>query len=390
MPRNRHVWRISAAVSGHDDGMLRRLRSASSVLHARAAALLGALLLPACSGATKTSSAEDAATHDAGQPPPSDAGTGSDAPAHSDASDGGDAGTGLTLVTEPADGLTAIYDLVKSAKTSIDMTMYELEDTTLEGLLTAAAKNGVTVRVILDQNLEKSSNTGAYDTLSAGGVQMHWANPSYAATHQKTLTVDGTTSAIMTLNTTTHYYPTSRDFAVITSDAADVQAIEKVFGADFTNTPILPPTADDLVWSPTSAEPALLGLINGAKASLLIENEEMSDYDVVSALSTAAKNGVAVQVVMTASRSWDTNFTTLTAAGVKVVTYASSASLYIHAKVILADVGTSNASVFIGSENFSNASLTENRELGLIVKDPAVLSSIDATLTSDFKGGTPY
>ena len=52
-------------------------------------------------------------------------------------------------------------------------------------------------------------------------------------------------------------------------------------------------------------------------------------------------------------------------AGVSVALYPASAPLYIHAKVVLADYGTAGARVFIGSENFSRASLTRNRELGL-------------------------
>jgi cardiolipin synthase A/B len=295
-----------------------------------------------------------------------------------------------TLITEPDQGMTPIYTLISSAQHTLDMTMYELYDTTVTGLLTTAAKQGVTVRVILDQNLEMKDNTTAYDALSAGNVHVHWANPVYAATHQKTITVDRTTSAIMTLNLAAEYYRTSRDFAVITTDSRDVAAIESTFDDDFVNASITPPTGDDLVWSPTNAEASLLGVIDGAKSTLLVENEEMSDDAIVSALASAASRGVDVQVVMTASKSWDSEFSTLETAGVRVVTYLSSASLYIHAKVILADYGTSTARVFIGSENFSNASLTKNRELGTILSDPAILVSIQGTLATDFMGGTAY
>ena len=83
-------------------------------------------------------------------------------------------------------------------------------------------------------------------------------------------------------------------------------------------------------------------------------------------------------------------FDALTKAGVSVSTYDEDASLYIHAKVIIADYGTSTAKVFIGSENFSNSSLNKNRELGLLLSDKTVLSSVDSTLSSDFKGGTPW
>ena len=103
------------------------------------------------------------------------------------------------------------------------------------------------------------------------------------------------------------------------------------------------------MWSPTNSETALLDLINGAKTSLLVENEEMSYDAIVSALTQAASRGVDVEVVMENSSSYQTEFTTLVNSGVKLATY-EHASLYIHAKIILADYGTSGAQVFIGSE----------------------------------------
>lgn len=344
------------------------------------------LCLPvACLVATAGCSSAVAST-----PPKGDAGH-ADAVAHDASDDSSDGGAAEpTLITEPDDGMTPVFAFLRTAKTSIDLTMYELEDSTVTGILTTAAKSGVTVRVILDQNLEKSRNTTAFNALTAGGVAAHWANSTYSATHQKTITVDGTTSAIMSLNFTPQYYSTSREFVVLTTDAADVAAIEATFNADFTNTSVNPPTGDDLVWSPTNAQSALDGIIGGAKASLLVENEEMNEDAIVSALASAASRGVNVEVVMTASSSWDANFTTLTAAGVKVVTYARNAPLYIHAKVIVADYSASAGSVFIGSENFSTASLQYNRELGLITSDRGILDSVHATLARDFSGGTAY
>jgi len=295
-----------------------------------------------------------------------------------------------TLITEPDQGLTPIYTFMQSATKTLDMTMYELVDTTAQQILTQLAANGVTVRVILDQNLESSNNQAAYNYLSQNGVNVVWANPVYSATHQKSIVVDGQTAAIMTVNLTSRYYSTSRDFAVIDTDANDVAAIETVFNADFNSNSITPPAADDLVWSPTNSTTDLLNLINSANSTLLIENEEMSNAKIVSALVAAAKRGVQVQVAMTYSNSWVSNFNKLNAAGVQISTYDPSASLYIHAKVILADYGSTNARGFIGSENFSVASLTKNRELGLITSNPAILSSLNTTLLSDFNGGTSY
>ena len=95
-----------------------------------------------------------------------------------------------TLVTEPDQGLTAIYNLIATAKTSIDMTMYELTDITVTATLCQAAAAGIKVRVILDQNDEKKANTPAYNHLEKTRSACIGRIPAYDVTHQKTITVD--------------------------------------------------------------------------------------------------------------------------------------------------------------------------------------------------------
>ena len=297
-----------------------------------------------------------------------------------------------TVVTEPDDGYQPIYDLIDSATSTLDMTMYELTDTTAEQHLADAASNGVTVRVILDQQREKSNNTDAYNYLSDHGVQVHWSSDAYACTHQKTITVDGTTSAIMSGNLTSQYYSTSRDFAVIENNSYDVNAIEKVFNADFSDSSITPTDGDHLVWSPTDSQTQLLPIIENATTSLSIENEEMGYDTVTTALEAAAKRGVDVQITMTNSYDdYATEFDALTAAGAHVHTYPDDdTSLYIHAKVIIADAGSSDQIIDVGSQNFSNASWNENRELGFITTDATIIDKLNTTLASDYAGGTAW
>jgi phosphatidylserine/phosphatidylglycerophosphate/cardiolipin synthase-like enzyme len=301
-----------------------------------------------------------------------------------------------TLVVFPDQGFTSIYNLINSAKSTIDMTMYELQDTTAQTDLCNAVARGVTVRVILDVNLEKSNNTAAYNQLNSCGVSVKWAYTKYQATHQKTITIDAATSnaqtAIMTANLTSRYYSTTRDFAVIENDANDIAAIEATFAKDFAHATVTPGDGDDLVWSPTNSESSLLNIINNATTSLLVENEEMSDSAIVSALENAASNGVNVTVVMTNDdNDYASEFDELASAGVNISTYPdNSTSLYIHAKAIVADYGTANQVAFVGSENFSNASLTENRELGLTTTNSSILSKLESTMSSDYSGGTPW
>ena len=296
----------------------------------------------------------------------------------------------LSLLVEPDQGIAPIYALIASARKSIDLTMYELVDTDAELALELAAGRGVNVRVLLDINREKAANQAAYTELTDMRVHVAWADPGFAATHQKTLIIDDSVAAVMTLNMTSRYYSSTRDFAVIDRNSTDVAAIEQVFNADFAHKSVTATAATDLVWSPGQSEPVLISLINSATSSLLIENEEMADKAVTAALVSAAHRGVRVVVVMTDDTDWHSAFASLVAAHAAVRVYAANASLYIHAKVVVADAGTPRQRAFVGSENFSNASLNQNRELGIETADPAIVSGLTATLNSDAAGAQTW
>jgi cardiolipin synthase len=320
----------------------------------------------------------------------------------------------LSLITEPTDGFASLYALLASPTTSLDMTMYQLDDPQVIDILDADAARGVDVRVLLDQSSVgsesiKAYNTPAYDQLTANGVHVEWASSAYTHTHEKSFVVDGTTAAIMTLNFTDEYYSTSRDFAVIDSDPADVAAIESVFASDWAlpaSRNYTDPPGDDLTWSPSNASsppPAatsstttgqsvtdMVGVINGATTTLSVENEEMADQRIINALIEAAQRGVRVHVAMTYDTDYLTDWNELTAGGVEVATYDPNASLYIHAKVIDANQGLAGQRVFLGSENFSATSLNDNRELGIVTTDPAIVASVGNQVEADFAGGTLY
>jgi phosphatidylserine/phosphatidylglycerophosphate/cardiolipin synthase-like enzyme len=292
-----------------------------------------------------------------------------------------------SLIVEPGAGFSPVYGLIDRARHSIDVTMYEFSDTTAERDLAAATRRGVRVHVILDQR-EKSVNSAAYSYLSSQAVKVTWSSPKYRYTHQKTVIIDGAEAAIMTANLTSRYYATSRDFLIVDNNRADVAAITAVFDADFAHTAVRPRDGSDLVWSPTDSEDQLLGLINGATSSLRIYSEEMGDTTVENALVRAAKRGVDVQVCgENESGEYDRAYAKLARAGIRISYFSSSTGFYIHGKVIEADYGTAHPKIFIGSENFSNTSLNDNRELGLITSSHAVMSAIASTFATDFRNG---
>ena len=296
-----------------------------------------------------------------------------------------------TLYIEPNAGFNWLYTLVTNAQHTVDITMYELADTTFSGDLVAACQRGVRVRVILDQSLEKSSNTPAYNQLNDAGSNCSaaWSNPQFEATHEKSMVVDGTTAIIMTSNLTSTDYANTRDLALVENDPADIAAIETTFNTDYGSTTDFsyqPAAGDDLIWSPTTAQRELVNIIDSAKKTLLVENEEMGASTIVEPLEDACKRGVSVEIVMTdTNASFHADYAALEKAGCGVhVGPNNPSTLYIHAKALVADLGTAGQVGYLGSINFSVASMTKNRELGMYVYDPNILSQISSTISRDY------
>lgn len=280
-----------------------------------------------------------------------------------------------------------IYNFIQSAHSSIDMTMYELSDTTAVNDLIAKQKSGVKVRVILDQ-AEKSKNQSAYTTLTGAGIGVVWSSTSFQFTHQKTLTVDDRESLILTGNLTSTYYAETRDFGYFDTGKSDVAAIVAVFNDDYAHKSITASDADDLLWSPNTAQDRILSVIAGAHKSIDIEAEEFNATAVVNALVAKAKSGVAVRLVVESPAQYKSSIAKLEAAGGKVVGYSSSEGLYIHAKIVLADAGQADQAVELGSMNLTTNSLDRNRELGIVLHDGPDISMIEHQLSADFAGGT--
>jgi phosphatidylserine/phosphatidylglycerophosphate/cardiolipin synthase-like enzyme len=294
------------------------------------------------------------------------------------------------LLVEPDDGMAPIDAMLSGVRRSLDMTMYELTDPTIEGILADDAARGVRVRVLLDGRLERSHNTSAYDYLRARGVTVRWSSSRFFVTHQKSFVVDDRTAVVMSLNLASRYYATTRDVAVVDHDPRDVAAIESVFVADLDGHGTGTPAADDLAWSPGQSAADMLALIRSARTSISLESEEMSDPSVISALLGAAHRGVHVTVVMTYQSDWATAFDRLLAAGCRVVVLHGESPRYIHAKILAVDAGRPDQRVLVGSQNISTTSLQHDRELGIVLLQPRLVGELAALVATDAAAGEPW
>jgi cardiolipin synthase len=301
------------------------------------------------------------------------------------AAGGGSSASGLTVLAEPQAGIAPFLSLIAGARSSIELTMYELSDPQVEQALSAAAHRGVNVRVLLNGGYyshRETTNATAYRWLAGHGVHVRYSPTYFALTHQKTLTVDGRESAIMTLNFD-GLYPSTRDYAVLDAQRADVGAIVAAFNADYTSRRVTASTGiGDLLWSPHAA-PTVLGDIDGAKHSIDLESEEMAYTPATDALCSAARRGVMVRIVMTYASEWRSAFSRLEGCGVSVRLYHGQ-RYYIHAKLLIAD-GTR---ALVSSQNLSTGSLQYNRELGVTLTARPAVTRLQADFAADYAGAT--
>ena len=288
----------------------------------------------------------------------------------------------LQLVIEPDPGGAPLVAFSGAARRTLDGEIYLLTDQAIEDALTTAAARGVTVRINLEPHpfgTRRSVVSRAYAALAAGGVQVRYTSSRWAYTHAKYLVADRARLWAGTMNWSAAAFAANREYALVDDEPAAVGQAEAIFAADWVHASYRERTSA-LVVSPINARATLTALIASARRSLDLETEELNDPTISAALVAAAARGVRVRLVTTAGDALPA------LPGVEI---RRDPALYMHAKVILVDAGAPGAHLFLGSENFSAGSLDRNRELGLVVNDPAILGAMEATFTTDLAASGP-
>lgn len=296
------------------------------------------------------------------------------------------------LIVEPDEGRAPFLDAIRSARTSITLTTYQLSDGQLVGALQEARQRGVKVRLQYNYysfaDYTADPNAWAVGQLTAAGAEARPGQKYFLVTHEKAMVVDGGTAYVMGLNFAKSYFSGTRDFGYVTSDPVLVGEITRFFEADWTGVPAVP-AAEGLAWSPVNARAKMTALVDNARRTLDIYNELALDKKMLAAMCAAARRGVKVRFINAAAHPKEEGKEDpnkpgreqLAAAGVKVKVITSP---FIHAKAILADNGSPAAKAYIGSGNFSAVSFDRNRELGVISSEKQVLDSLQKVFDQDW------
>jgi len=285
------------------------------------------------------------------------------------------------LLVLPDDGGQAIPEALAAARRRAWVEMYLLTDGDALDALVAARRAGADVRVLLEPAPYGggADNQTAYLALQQAGIDVRWFSMPGGLVHIKLLLIDDA-AWVLTANLTSAGLTWNREYAIIDRAPADVARAESVFQTDQAGRPLADDAGTRVLVSPLDARPRLTAAIDAARASLALEIEELSDGDVMARLAEAHGRGVAVSVLVPAtdrSAATEAGIVALRSAGVSVRTLSSPT---LHAKAMVVD----GATTYLGSVNFTRASLDDNRELGLLLGDASVAARVAATLDTDW------
>ncbi|MBO9542501.1 hypothetical protein J7643_18080 [bacterium] len=296
------------------------------------------------------------------------------------------------LFVEPDEGQAPVLTAIQKAKASVDVVVYMLSSPEIIQALCEAHGRGVKVRVLLEQrpfnpsnpNVPLPINKKTFETLEAAGVPVRYADRRFVYTHQKTMIVDQKAAYILTANLSRAAFEKNREYGLINRSESDVAEIQAMFEADWEHKAFTP-MDPDLVVSPDNSRSRLVSFIRSAKRSVMVQDEVMGDQEVADALGERVRAGVDVKVQAAKfepNALGDTNaklLKQLNDVGVSQVRFQVKPML--HAKLIVVD----GEAAYVGSINLTTNSLNNNRELGVIVRERAIVNRLVTFSSADWK-----
>lgn len=288
------------------------------------------------------------------------------------------------------DRLVQLFD---AARVTIDLEIYQLQERRVVQALEDAAARGVKVRVMLEPRTVGAQNFASMSAeLSRAGVTVQKTpsvfDASHNVDHAKFCLIDGKELVFGTgnlvrsgLGGVTQDVYANRDFWVEDARPASVSAAKALFEGDWAGKPATPPLGD-LVVTPDNADARIGALVDGAKKRLDVYNQSLDDAALIGRLIAAKKRGVAVRVLLGYQPGFggappknDAAIAQLQAAGIGAGYLTKH---YLHAKAIVAD-----DTVYVGSQNFTNGGLRNNRELGELLSDAKAVDAVERTFAAD-------
>jgi phosphatidylserine/phosphatidylglycerophosphate/cardiolipin synthase-like enzyme len=267
----------------------------------------------------------------------------------------------MKLIVQPDEGVSSLLSGIDNARKSIEIAIFRFDHAEVKQALERAVDRGISVHALIantshgsDKDLRKLEME-----LLPTGIEVSRTSDDLLRHHYKFMVVDHRVLYLLTFNFTYLDIENSRSFGIVTEDNELVHEASKLFHADIKRQ-IYKGEHKDFIVSPINARHELSRFIKGAKKQLLIYDPEISDRPMIGLLRERARAGVEIRIigrVIKPSEELDAG---------------RLMRIRFHTRTIIRD----RREAFLGSQSLREAELDRRRELGLIVNDHAVVTSV--------------
>ena len=258
---------------------------------------------------------------------------------------------------------------IASAKHTIEIMIFRLDQSELEQALASAVSRGVSVyALIAATNRTGEENLRQLELrLLASGVTVARTADDLARYHAKLMIIDQRVLYLMAFNLTHADIDRSRSFGLITTSRNVVREVIKLFDADRKRIPYKP-GLPQVVVSPGNARTQLAAFIRHAKKELIIYDPRVSDRAMMRLLEEKAQAGVSVRLLGRLPQT------------IPGVTARKLVGLRLHTRTMVRD----REVAFIGSQSLRQEELDARREVGLIFRHSKTVVRLLHTFEDDW------
>jgi phosphatidylserine/phosphatidylglycerophosphate/cardiolipin synthase-like enzyme len=297
-----------------------------------------------------------------------------------------------SLIVFPDDTPRSLIDALQGAKKAVNIRMFLFTDPTLLDTVVAAKKRGVRVRVMLNpaRRSGQAENEDARHVLTKAGVDVRDSNPAFDVTHQKSMVIDDAIGFVESLNWEPKDLTVTRDYAVVTTDPAEVREMVDCFDADWARSEFKPRAGSTLIWCPDNGRARVARFIDEAKHTLWLQNERYQDAVIIERLVRAVTRGVKVHVLAKPPHSLKPDKLIEGVGGLRIVQDVGGKvhtlkHLKLHGKMIIAD----EKRAIVGSINLAPGSFDSRRELAIETEHRHVVKRLADVAGHDWKKSKP-
>lgn len=279
----------------------------------------------------------------------------------------------MKLIVQPADGLAPLLKAIKGAKKSIEIVIFRFDQAEIEAALEDAAERGVFVHALIaftnrggEKNLRKLEAR-----FLEKGITVARTADDLIRYHGKMMLVDSKVLYVLTYNFTHLDIEKSRSFGIVTRNRKLVDEASRLFAAD-TKRQTYKSRCDQFIVSPINARARLEAFIKGAKSELLIYDVDIADKPMMRALEERSQAGVKINIIGRIARS-------------KHLGARAFGRMRLHTRAVIRD----GKQAFLGSQSLRKQELDERREIGIIVNNAKIISSLTTVFEGDWKDSAP-